>query len=111
LNSYNDDPDQQSIQIRIDADLQSMIPGYLANRYKDIADILEALKSYDYEKIRIAGHSMKGSGGGYGFDAITEFGAAFELDAKNMNSDNILSTVTCLKRYLDNLEVLYEEFS
>ncbi|NHN35598.1 Hpt domain-containing protein [Paenibacillus sp. S3N08] len=88
-----------------------MIPGYLANRYKDVSEIIEALALFDYEKILIAGHSMKGSGGGYGFDTITEFGAALELGAKNKCSEYIFQEVNNLKRYLDRLEISYEEFS
>jgi HPt (histidine-containing phosphotransfer) domain-containing protein len=110
LGTY-DNQDLQKIRIRIDADLEDMIPGYLANRYKDVTEIIEALVLFDYEKILIAGHSMKGSGGGYGFDTITEFGAALELGAKNKGSDCILKEVNNLKQYLDRLEVFYEEFS
>jgi HPt (histidine-containing phosphotransfer) domain-containing protein len=110
LGTY-DNQDLQKIQIRIDTDLEDMIPGYLANRYKDVTEIIEALALFDYEKILIAGHSMKGSGGGYGFNTITELGAALELGAKNRDSDYILQEVNNLKQYLDRLEVHYEEFS
>jgi HPt (histidine-containing phosphotransfer) domain-containing protein len=108
LDTYNNQ-DNPKTQVRVDADLEDIIPGYLANRYKDIALILEALAVSNFEKIRIAGHSMKGSGGGYGFDAITEFGGALELGAQNRNSDDIQGAVNNLQRYLDHVEVIYEE--
>jgi HPt (histidine-containing phosphotransfer) domain-containing protein len=111
LGIYDDNYNPQKIQIHIDADLEDMIPGYLANRYKNVAEIHQALADSDYEMIRIAGHSMKGSGGGYGFDAITDFGAALELAAKNKDTSVVHITVINLKQYLDKLEVVYEEFN
>ena len=58
----------------MDEDLGDLIPGYLENRKKDVVEILNCLNRRDYETIRSLGHKMKGSGGGYGFDTITEIG-------------------------------------
>ena len=51
----------------LDPDLRDLIPGHLENRQKDVTTIKNALKAADFGKIRVLGHSMKGSGGGYGF--------------------------------------------
>jgi HPt (histidine-containing phosphotransfer) domain-containing protein len=107
LKEYND-RDNPKIQVRIEPELEHIIPGYLANRYKDVDLIRIALAALDYETIRIAGHSMKGSGGGYGFDAITGFGSALELSAKSGHSDVIERTVNDLQHYLDHVEVIYK---
>ncbi|MGH8056165.1 MAG: Hpt domain-containing protein, partial [Candidatus Entotheonellia bacterium] len=89
------------IIVHVDAELQELIPGYLDNRLADIHAMQAALVQGDYESIRILGHSMKGSGGGYGFDAITEIGSALEQDAKGRNAEAIRTWVGQLATYLE----------
>jgi len=95
------------IAVIVEADLQELIPGYLENRLKDIAAIREALIRKDYETIRIAGHKMKGSGGGYGFDAITDIGREIEAAAKSEHDEEIARQVGNLTSYLERVEVVY----
>jgi len=92
----------------VDRDLEDLIPGYLENRQKDIKSILVSLGREDYENIRIIGHSMKGSGGGYGFDDITIIGKSIEEAAKAKNYQAIKRYVYELSIYLENLEIVYE---
>lgn len=95
------------IIVHVDHDLADLIPGYLANRGKDIAAINEALKKKDIETIRIIGHSMKGSGGGYGFDTITDIGRMMEKAAKENCAEDIFLQLTRLEDYLHQLEIIY----
>jgi HPt (histidine-containing phosphotransfer) domain-containing protein len=104
----HDQQDISRIQVHVDADLQEIVPGFLANRNKDLEVIRDALAAGDYERIRVAGHSMKGSGGGYGFDAITEFGSALEWGGKNKDDKTIREAAGSLRNYLDRVEVSYE---
>lgn len=96
------------IIIRVDSDLADIIPGFLENRRKDAADIELALKQEDYETIRIRGHDMKGIGGGYGFDRISEIGLLLEQAAKNRDVDAIRRQLADLLYYLDHLQVNYD---
>ena len=95
------------IIIHADIDLEDLIPGYLENRRKDIAEIESLLASGDYETIQRLGHSMKGSGGGYGFDKITDIGMHIEQAAKEKNAAEIRTQLEILSRYLDCVEVVY----
>src|SRR5713101_4770260 len=94
---------EDTIVVHINAYLQELIPGYFANRHRDIQAMRQALEQGDYETIRILGHSMKGSGGGYGFDTITEIGAALEQAAKGREPDTIHRWVDELLRYLERV--------
>jgi HPt (histidine-containing phosphotransfer) domain-containing protein len=58
--------DAEVIVIHADKDLEDLIPEFLDNRRSDVESIRGALANDDYETIRVLGHSMKGSGGGYG---------------------------------------------
>jgi HPt (histidine-containing phosphotransfer) domain-containing protein len=96
------------ISVRVDPDLADLIPGYLDNRRQDIALIQQALGRQDFATIRTAGHKMKGSGGGYGFDEITDIGRAIEEAANIEHGEEILRQVEALKSYLERLEVFYQ---
>ena len=97
----------KKIVVNIDPDLEDLIPGYIENRYKDIKTINAALESGDFESIRILGHSMKGSGGGYGFNEITTIGMNIERAAKENNAGEIKSWTEKLIIYIENIEIIY----
>ena len=101
-----DDNRAKKIIIHVDPDIAELIPGFLENRRKDIAAMLDAVQQGDFESVQVLGHSMKGAGGGYGFDAITEIGAALEQAAKQRNAVEIRNRVHELSRYLDQVEVV-----
>jgi HPt (histidine-containing phosphotransfer) domain-containing protein len=97
----------EKIVVQVDADLEDLIPGYLQNRRQDADAILQALENQDLETIRVLGHTMKGTGGGYGFDAITEMGRALEEGAKARNPQAIRQGVAALLDYLQAVEVVF----
>jgi len=96
------------ILVKADPDIADLIPGFLENRRQDIAVMLGALKQGDFETIRVLAHSMKGAGGGYGFDAITEIGRGLEQAAKSKNAEETGKHISALSSYLDRVEVIYE---
>jgi HPt (histidine-containing phosphotransfer) domain-containing protein len=100
-------PDGEFVVV-IDDGLQDLIPGYLENRRQDIVAILSALERADFESIRAIGHKMKGSGGGYGFDMITEIGSYLEAAAKNAVGRDVREQVDRLRDYLDRLKIVYQ---
>jgi HPt (histidine-containing phosphotransfer) domain-containing protein len=52
------------------------------------------------------GHGMKGAGSSYGFQAITDIGAALEQAAERVDNDASRKWVSELSRYLDRVEVV-----
>jgi len=101
-------PQNDRIVVHVDAELREIVPGYLSNRQADLQALREALARGDYEAIRIVGHSMKGSGGGYGFDALSEIGSALEQAAKAGDPEAIRRSVGELSTYLARVEVVYK---
>ena len=96
-------------EVYIDQDLEFLIPQFLENREEDIKNLEKLLEESEYDQIRIIGHSMKGSGGGYGFDYLTEIGSQIEKEAELKNESEIHKLIEELKNYLDNIEIIYEE--
>lgn len=97
----------ERIVVHIDADLEDLIPGYLENRQKDIKNMKNALVKGDYDTVRILGHSMKGSGGGYGFDEISEIGKLIEESAKQKDDEAIRKLIERLSNYLERINIIY----
>jgi signal transduction histidine kinase len=110
-------PEQTSVEINktekliihADPEIADLIPKFLDNRQKDIVMIESALEINDFETIRILGHSMKGAGGGYGFDGVTEIGKNLEEAAKEADSNKIRNGVHELAQYRSKVEVIYDE--
>jgi len=99
---------EQKITVRIDPDLADLIPDFLEGRRQDVAAILKSLEQNDTETIRILGHNMKGCGGGYGFDAITDLGRSLEQAAKNGDVEEFKKKAAELSVYLDSLNIIYK---
>jgi HPt (histidine-containing phosphotransfer) domain-containing protein len=99
----------QKIRVAIDPDLAELVPGFLENRGKDLVTIRAALDREDFSVIRTLGHRMKGDGGGYGFDRISEIGAAIEQAANRRDKPAIDRQLHTLSDYLAHIEVVYRQ--
>lgn len=103
-----DEPQAGKIVVHIERDLEELIPNYLANRRRDLVTIDEALLKGDLETVRVIGHGMKGSGGGYGFAMITEIGRRMEDAAKEGQVALIREEQARLSAFLEQVEVVYD---
>jgi CheY-like chemotaxis protein len=97
------------IQVVIDEDLKDLIPHYLDKRKQDIEKIKAGLETSDFEELRSIGHKVKGSGGGYGFDGLSEIGADLEMAARGDDVSGIKSQLAKLEDYLERVEITFEE--
>jgi HPt (histidine-containing phosphotransfer) domain-containing protein len=93
------------ITVYVDKDLEDLIPGFMANRRRDTERIDAALRDGEFDAIRMLGHSMKGSGGGYGFDAITDIGARIESAALAADAATVAAVNSELRDYLQSVNV------
>jgi HPt (histidine-containing phosphotransfer) domain-containing protein len=100
--------ESRRIRVVVDEDIADLIPEYLERRYADVGAIRSAIEDGDFETVRILGHGMKGSGGGYGFDAITLIGAALEQAGIHADAVGAEASIDELADYLTRLEVSYE---
>ena len=96
------------IIVKIDRDLEDIVPGFLANREKDLPILQQALAQQEFKTIQTLGHRMKGDGGGYGFDRITEIGGKLELAAGALNHQAIEKHLAELEDFLTRLRIVYE---
>ena len=95
----------ERILVEVDPELMQIIPDYLESRRRDCTEIERLLAFGDMEYIQTMGHRMKGSGGSFGFDEISEIGEALELAAQVTDAEGIKSAVGRLERYLARVSV------
>jgi HPt (histidine-containing phosphotransfer) domain-containing protein len=62
----------------------------------------DALDRDDFEAVVLLGHNMRGSGGAFGFQAITDFGAGLEQAADDSDLAASRRLIGELSRYLDD---------
>lgn len=108
MTSYNNQDQSEKIVVYVDEDIEDLVPGFLENRQNDVTAMSDAVSSGDFDTVRVLGHSMKGSGGGYGFDGITDIGMSLEESAKEENEEAIRNWIAELSSYLERVEVIYE---
>ena len=92
--------------MRANPKFADLIPGFMHNRRQDVIAMLDALERGDFETVESLGHGMKGAGGSWGFQAITDIGAALEQAAKSADTDASRKWVGELSRYLDRVETV-----
>jgi HPt (histidine-containing phosphotransfer) domain-containing protein len=91
----------------VDEGLSDLIPGFLIHKRADIRAILEAVSQHDYETISRAAHRIKGEGGSYGFESMTEMGRSLEDAAKIHDDATVSKLARDLLNYLDRVEVVF----
>jgi CheY-like chemotaxis protein len=74
---------------------------FLQHRRQDTVALLDALSRGDFGSVERLGHSMKGSGASFGFQAISDLGAALEKAAWAVDERAARLRVAELAEYLD----------
>ena len=81
------------------AEMQEM---YISHTSKELDKIKTQLNLDSIDSIRTFGHNIKGSGGMYGFNEVTELGLLIETAAKEGNLDSIKSNLEVLEDFLQS---------
>ncbi len=97
---------KDTILVRANPRFADLIPEFLQNRRQDVSAMLDALDRGDFATVGSLGHGMKGAGGSWGFDAITDIGAALEHAAGSADIDASRKWVGELATYLDRVEIV-----
>jgi HPt (histidine-containing phosphotransfer) domain-containing protein len=94
--------------VRIDPDLRDLVPVFITHKREDAHAIVAAIVRSDYEALSKLGHRIRGEGGSYGFEELTEIGAALEIAAKSRDLAAIRKSAEELTAYLDSVEIVYD---
>jgi CheY-like chemotaxis protein len=81
--------------------LAEQTPAYLDHCRRDVIAIMAALDRADFDAVILLGHNLRGSGGGFGLPAITDFGAGIEQAATAADDQAARRWLGDLSTYLD----------
>ncbi len=93
--------------VEVDEELSDLIPGFLTRKRADIAAIFDALARRDFAEVSHVAHRIKGEGGSYGFDAMTEIGRSLEHAAAMRDDSAVTTLARQLLSYMDHLEIVF----
>jgi HPt (histidine-containing phosphotransfer) domain-containing protein len=96
------------IFLKIDQDIEELVPGYLKNRRMDIDKISNAVDQGDFDTARMLGHAMKGNGKSYGFEEISHIGLTIENSGIQKEPEIIRRELEKLLGYLNSIHITYE---
>jgi HPt (histidine-containing phosphotransfer) domain-containing protein len=96
-----------TIYIEIESELEPIVPEFIENRKKDCILISTLLETSSFGEIRTLGHRMKGAGGSYGFDDISELGETIEDAALTGDTGAICNAIQQLSVYLERVVAVY----
>lgn len=91
--------------VSVDAELEKILPDFINQQYKHLADFKVALKNRDFFRIARMGHSMKGSCGSYGFHTLGEFGEKIEKAALFQNDRAMEQAIGLMEDYLARMKI------
>jgi hypothetical protein len=94
------------IQVQVEPALKELVPGFLANRRKDIETINRALHSGNLEAIRVVGHNIRCFSRVYGFERLTAIGEEIHQAASDCSTLRIAHAQSQLADYLSRIEVV-----
>jgi CheY-like chemotaxis protein/HPt (histidine-containing phosphotransfer) domain-containing protein len=97
---------KDSILVRTNPRFADLIPVFLQNCRQYIVSMLDALDRSDFATVESLGHGLRGAGGSYGFQAITDIGAALEQAAERADGDVSRQYIGELSSYLDRVEII-----
>lgn len=84
----------------IDPIARQMLPGFLKNRQADVKTLQTLRDEGNWSEIRRIGHNMKGAGGAFGVQRVSEIGAVIEEAALAENSEALSSQLEDLSGFV-----------
>lgn len=95
----------EPIRLSVEPALRGLVPGFLANRRKDLEVIARALHSGNLEAIKVVGHNIRCFSRVYGFDALTALGEEIQQAAVEQSTLRIVHAQTQLADFLARVEL------
>lgn len=86
-----------------DPEFIELIKLYIQSLKDSIPEIRSNLSADVFDPIQKFGHNIKGSGGGYGFNELSELGRNLEIAAKAADSKNCEKNINEIERFILNL--------
>ena len=85
--------------------MRPLIPEYLKNRVDDLQRLADGIERKDFDALRMLGHNMAGSGGGYGLPPVSDLGRQIEDAAIAGDVARLRGATQALKSFLATVKL------
>ena len=99
-------PEDERLIVSIDPDFAEFIPEFFEDIRHDLRTLGDALEAENFEMICRLSHGLKGAGGGYGFNTISEMARDIEAAAKAEFVGGIEKGMKQLASFIDEVHVV-----
>jgi len=99
---------EKSYKVKVDKDLEDLIPSFLSNRRKELDALRTALAAADLEQLRQLGHRMRGVGNSYGFEHVSVLGKRIEEGARSADRASLEAQIADYGDFLAKVQITYE---
>ena len=96
---------QSPALVYIEPEIAPLIPSFLSNRRRDVHRLKSMIEQRQFEGIRYLAHALKGVGGSYGFELLSELGMQLEMAASAQDLEACARAVNAIGGYLDAVRV------
>lgn len=83
--------------VREDASFADIVVQFIDGLSARLERMEQAIRTSDFEALRVAAHQLKGSGGGYGYPILTDRARELEQHAREKALDDCISSLAELK--------------
>ena len=87
-----------------DSSYEELVADFVGRLSERVTHLEGAIRTADYEAVRVTAHQLKGSGGGYGYPIITDVAAKLEQQALGQAMDDCLAAITELRAIAGRVE-------
>ena len=96
----------EQVTVAVDPDLIDLIPDFLSRKHTDLKELNDALERGDLATVAALGHKIKGEGGSFGFDVMSDIAAGLETSGKKGDAAAARALVADLASYLEKIKVV-----
>jgi CheY-like chemotaxis protein len=101
-------PRGDDIPVKVDRVFRDLLPDFLLKCRGNVFRLRAAVEANDLAAASAIGHSLKGSGGSYGFDEITVLGGEIERASRMGDADAMRGLVDRLEGYLARVRPVFD---
>lgn len=95
------------LEVTVEKELEDIVPIFMENRRKDIAELEELVPQMEIEKIQNIAHKLAGNAGSYGFHELGKLGFALEEACVQGATDKIKAYCEDYKHFINNVTIKY----
>ena len=101
-------PSEGTITVKIDSRIAELLPRFLENCRRQCDALRRAAAGGVWAEAGSIGHSLRGAGGGYGFDEVTRLGVEIEIAARENDAGGLRELASRLEDYLSRVDPVFE---